>query len=893
MSIPRSAVALALLAATALPAAAVAASPASPPATLAACAARLRAAPRDDEAAKCLYQAARAPETEREALGLMERLVAEGSTSARLRFYLGHLRWSDPPRAESHYRAAAELFARERDARGEVLARHNLRAMLWAQGRPGEAAEEARRTLRVAVAAGDPELIARAKVGMAWQLWETGGDLARALELLRQEERGVLRAADYHLRRDWLLARAEILFELGQRQAARAAFRRLAAETAAAGDAYAGSTAYYGLARVAFDEAAELPREIAVEEARAAAGAALAAAATAGNATNLAHAHWILGSLGRDRGAAEHLERCLAAAPTDLARSYCLHALARFHAADDPRRARAALERAFALARRVEDPWSLILCWRERMRLAWTAATPDDAHAEGLAALAVIEALRDEQRSETGRAELFSTWVEDYHWLSGRLLAAFAESGDAALLARAFAVTERMRARTLLDRLDRFAAPRAAATALPASFASLVEVQRALAPDEALLSFQVAPDEDVGGRFAGGAWAIVVTRDRARAHRLEGRVELRSLVAFFDGLVPRRDGTDGDGAAALHGRLLQAPLAELPTAVRRLVLVPDDDLHRLPFAALRAGAGRPPLGTRYQLTVVPSATLWLRWRQPAAQASPRPVLALADPPAPGAATIAWRGGGPAERAAVLGSAARLPPLPFARREARAVKRHLGGRTELRLGDDASEAFLKRTAGRFGLIHFAAHALAGDAEAERSAVVLAPGAAAEDGLLEAREIAGLDLDGAVVVLASCRSGSGQVLRGEGVMGLARAFFQAGARAVVASLWTVRDDEAAALFDGFYGHLGRGATLAAALGAAQEERIAAGAPASAWAGLVVLGDGELVPAAALERRRPGGGALVAVALAAAAAAVFYAGRRRRRLAAGIDSQRSRAT
>ena len=78
-----------------------------------------------------------------------------------------------------------------------------------------------------------------------------------------------------------------------------------------------------------------------------------------------------------------------------------------------------------------------------------------------------------------------------------------------------------------------------------------------------------------------------------------------------------------------------------------------------------------------------------------------------------------------------------------------------------------------------------------------------------------------------------------------MGLAHAFFQAGARAVVGSLWPLRDDEAALLMGDFYRELGRGRSVAAALAEARRSRIAAGAPAAAWAGMVVLGDGDLVP------------------------------------------------
>lgn len=125
------------------------------------------------------------------------------------------------------------------------------------------------------------------------------------------------------------------------------------------------------------------------------------------------------------------------------------------------------------------------------------------------------------------------------------------------------------------------------------------------------------------------------------------------------------------------------------------------------------------------------------------------------------------------------------------------------------------------------------------------MLLAPGAAGEDGLLQPCDIAGLDLSGRVVVLSACQSASGAVLRGEGVLSLARTFFAVGASTVMGSLWRLRDDEAAALFDRFYRHLAAGESVAGALAAAQDDRIRAGAPAAAWAGLAILGDGGVVP------------------------------------------------
>ncbi|MDX1998799.1 MAG: CHAT domain-containing protein [Thermoanaerobaculia bacterium] len=405
-----------------------------------------------------------------------------------------------------------------------------------------------------------------------------------------------------------------------------------------------------------------------------------------------------------------------------------------------------------------------------------------------------------------------------------------------------------MRARSLLDQLS---------TSAPTAddFATLDEVRAALAPDEALLSYQIAPWVDWSGDFGGGSWLLVVTREGVKVHRLErDRTFWRQAIGTFVGLTTGRDGREEETAVALYGDLLGPALAELPGTVRRLVLVPDDVLHKLPFELLRERAEAPPLGERFAVTRVPSATLWQRWRQAAAEHPDRPGWIVADPaPLPA---------GPGGQI--------LRPLPHARREGREIAGILGAGSRLDLGESAAEAILLGQPRQLaGVLHFGTHAVVDEDDAERSAIYLGGGETA-DGRLELGEITGLPVAGQLVVLSSCESAAGVVLRGEGVLSLARAFFEGRrTRTVVASLWPLRDDDARAFFTRFYRQLAQGRGVSTAARAVRAELLAAGYPAEAWAGVVVLGDGELTP---FPRRFPPRGSGAGLALLAAGAAAW---------------------
>ncbi len=139
---------------------------------------------------------------------------------------------------------------------------------------------------------------------------------------------------------------------------------------------------------------------------------------------------------------------------------------------------------------------------------------------------------------------------------------------------------------------------------------------------------------------------------------------------------------------------------------------------------------------------------------------------------------------------------------------------------------------------------------------------------------------MNLAGKVVLLSACRTTSGELLQGENALGLVRAFFHAGARAVIASPWPLVDEEARDLMGELSSRLGRGEALGQALAAAKRARRLAGDPTSAWAGLQLHGESGLVVASHRSPRFPLlPVAAAALVLAVAAILLLRGGRNRR--------------
>ena len=291
-------------------------------------------------------------------------------------------------------------------------------------------------------------------------------------------------------------------------------------------------------------------------------------------------------------------------------------------------------------------------------------------------------------------------------------------------------------------------------------------------------------------------------------------------------------GSPAETARSLY-RSLIAPVADLIESSERVVIVPDGPLHRLPFGALirNPGPGQyltewKPLHTALSLTAY--ATLREAGGKLAnpAPAGPVRLVAFGDPRYP-------KGLGSSKEApnsvrGVLGLRNfNWEALPYTRGEVERIAEIYPG-ARLYLGEEATEEQAKSVSRDVRILHFATHGYIDDRSPLDSALVLTipeelP-AGRDNGLLQVWEIfESVRLDADLVVLSACESALGRELSGEGMIGLTRAFQYAGARSVVASLWSVADQVTAELMARFHRHRAAGLAKDEALRAAQVELI----------------------------------------------------------------------
>jgi CHAT domain-containing protein len=433
---------------------------------------------------------------------------------------------------------------------------------------------------------------------------------------------------------------------------------------------------------------------------------------------------------------------------------------------------------------------------------------------------------------------------------------------------------------------------------------SLADVQQRVLDDQTvLLEYSLGSD-------ASYLWAI--TRSSAYVYKLPARSTIEKLATYFRSqLIPTKlqrrivgidvmaDAQRGMGVSATpfaeDAAAFVVASASLYKAVvepagpqvgdKRLLIVADGALNYVPFEALVKSADSadysslPYLVKSNEIVYAPSASVIGAIRAQASTNSNRAILIVADPVFNSADTRArtvtasnstdTRGLGiqsalsdvANQDASASAASAKMQGLPLARLAGTRAEadqivklaRASGGQADLWLDLEASEENVEaRDITKYRILHIATHGLLNAERPQFTGLVLSLiGNKSEDGFLRTDEVFNLRLGSPLVMLSACETGLGREKRGEGVMGLTRAFMYAGAPTVGVSLWSVADKSTADLMTDFYKRLlvspagSTSATGVSATAAMREAQLAmiSGKKYSApfyWAPFVLVGD-----------------------------------------------------
>jgi CHAT domain-containing protein/tetratricopeptide (TPR) repeat protein len=349
---------------------------------------------------------------------------------------------------------------------------------------------------------------------------------------------------------------------------------------------------------------------------------------------------------------------------------------------------------------------------------------------------------------------------------------------------RALSFVERGRARQLVDALSSRRVSRAAATG-PDAAAGLAPLepealQRQLPDGAALVYYASLPHRLL-------SW-VVTRQDIQFVDQSLPADELRSRVAAYYTAIERRAPLEvvREPAARLFDDLVR-PLTPFLRSQQVVVVLTDGVLQSVSFASLWDRRSGHYFAEDYLLASAPSGTVFVRASQAPALSSPRAetrLLAVGNPRL--------------DRDQLKG----LPSLPGAETEAAEVAA-LYANAELLTGRGATKTAFLSAARKSDIVHFAGHATSGDGLGAAQLLLASDPFAGANGVLLTSEVEPRDFQRTrVVVLAGCRTASGDVSRLEGAMSFARPFIAAGVPSVIASLWDVDDSVSRRFFVAFH-------------------------------------------------------------------------------------------
>ena len=352
----------------------------------------------------------------------------------------------------------------------------------------------------------------------------------------------------------------------------------------------------------------------------------------------------------------------------------------------------------------------------------------------------------------------------------------------------------------------------------------LNEIQQKLSDDEYLLSFFLTDKE---------MYIFLVSKNRFEPFVIDiNKDELLKLISDISPYFKTSDNSErvfynqdlfsfnARAAYRLYQKLLAKVLRDVPRN-SKIIFSLSPELVTVPFEFLvdKKNNSESPydysnnnyLINDYQVSYTPSIELYLREKENDFKNDGK-ALVVGNPAINNQLT------GFAERRGLLEETGGLPrnialmPLKYSEDEVNEISSLIGA-DKILVERDATETNFKRFAEHSKIIHLSTHSFL----LNKQPVIFLSNYydPDNDGFLEANEIVQLKLNSDLVVLSSCNSGLGQIDQSEGIIGMTKAFYEAGAKSVIVSLWEVNDKYTSELMKLFYENLSSGMNKSEAL------------------------------------------------------------------------------
>ncbi|QQS36612.1 MAG: CHAT domain-containing protein [Ignavibacteriales bacterium] len=338
---------------------------------------------------------------------------------------------------------------------------------------------------------------------------------------------------------------------------------------------------------------------------------------------------------------------------------------------------------------------------------------------------------------------------------------------------------------------------------------------------------------------------------------------------FYSSIVKAETQKYLSSAEALSGLLIY-PIKEKIINAERIVFVPHDILYKIPFEALFGNSYSAKSNNQVDYSELPylvkifdiqyqnSAALYLNSLEADRKSNDKNFIGFAPVFSKTGkngytinnVNIASVSSLPAEvLRSVSADGKNYDELKYSEWEVKSALEILASKTLAKQSaglfyEDASETSFKTNVSRYDIIHIASHSFINDEHPELSGIVFAKQDeifSTDDGILYSNEAYNLELNADLVVLSSCESGIGKLVKGEGLMALTRGFIYSGADNIIFSLWKIPDKHTSELMVEFYKQVAENKNYSESLRHAKLNLIKDNLTARprSWAGFVLIG------------------------------------------------------